>query len=77
MNNLLNCNHEKRIMSALRMTLPTFYKLRDWLQQNKQLESSRISIEEKLVIFLYIAGTGVGNATAQERFSRSGCTISK
>jgi hypothetical protein len=76
-NNLLNCSHDKYIISALRITLPTFYKLRDWLQQNIQLKSSRISIEEKLVIFLYIAGTSIGNTTAQERFSCSRYTISK
>jgi hypothetical protein len=44
-NNLLGCGHAARILSALRMSLPVFYKLRDWLHQNMQLQG-RISIEE-------------------------------
>jgi hypothetical protein len=59
------------------MQLDTFLHLRDWLLINTELKSSRdTSIEEKLVIFIYIASTGASNRAAQERFNRSAGAIS-
>lgn len=76
-NNLLTCGNSVRIHSQLRMELATFFSLRDWLLLNTELKSSRfISIEEKLVIFIYITSTGVSNRAAQERFDRSARSIS-
>lgn len=80
--NLLNCGSNSRIQSQLRMKLDTFYQLRNWLLLNTQLRSSIygsrvVSIEEKLVIFIFIASTNASNRTAQERFNRSGSTISE
>jgi hypothetical protein len=74
---LLNCGNPTRIHSQLRMQLATFLHLRDWLLINTELKSSRdTSIEEKLVIFIYIASTGASNRAAQERFNRSAGAVS-
>jgi hypothetical protein len=76
--NLLNCGNDVRIQDQLRMRLNTFYSLRDWLVNNTKLKGSRkVSIEEKLVTFIYIASTGASNRQAQERFNRGAWTISQ
>jgi hypothetical protein len=80
--NLLNCGNVRRIQSQLRMKLDTFYQLRDWLLLHTELRSSVfgsrvVSIEEKLVIFIFIASTNASNRAAQERFNRSGSLISE
>jgi hypothetical protein len=76
--NLLNCGNDVRIQDQLRMRLNTFYSLRDWLVNNTKLQGSRkVSIEEKLVTFIYIASTGASNRQAQERFNRGAWTISQ
>jgi hypothetical protein len=70
--NLLNCGNDIRIQDQLRMRLDTFYSLRDWLVNNTKLKGSRkVSIEEKLVTFIYIASTGASNWQAQEWFNYS------
>jgi hypothetical protein len=75
--NLLNCKNATRIHNQLYMQLSTFFYLRDWLVTNTELKSSRdTSIEEKLVIFIYIASTSVSNRVAQERFNRSARSVS-
>src|SRR5271165_1874942 len=57
-NNLLNCSNDVHIQDQLHMRLNTFYSLRDWLVSNTKLKGSRnVSIEEKLVTFIYIAST--------------------
>jgi hypothetical protein len=74
---LLNCGNDIRIHNQLRMKLMTFNMLRDWLVQNTKLDSSRyISIEEKLLIFIYISSSGRSNRAAQERFNRGAQVIS-
>jgi hypothetical protein len=77
-NELLNSNHPSRIEAVLRMQLNTFYALRDWLLANTRLKASKsVSVEEKLVIFLHITTRPASNRDTQERFSRSGDTISQ
>jgi hypothetical protein len=77
-NKLLNSNHPDCIQSVLRMQLNTFYTLRDWLLANTYLKASKgITVEEKLVIFLHITTRPASNRDTQERFSRSGATISQ
>jgi hypothetical protein len=74
---LLNCGNSTRIHNQLRMQLDTFLHLRNWLAINTGLKSSRdTSIEEKLVIFIYIASTGASNRATQERFNRSARSVS-
>ena len=77
-NGLLNSDHPDRIQAVLRMQLDTFCALRDWLLGNTHLKTSRnITVEEKLMIFLHITTRPASNRDTQERFSRSGDTISQ
>jgi hypothetical protein len=73
--------HTQRCFEVLRMSLDTFYALRDWfLQHTKLLSSTKTDgpqIEEKMIIFLHIVTRGASNRDTQERFARSGRTISK
>lgn len=60
------------------MNLETFYLLRDWLVSNTKLKSSRkVAVEEKLLIFITIASTGLSNRRIQEQFNRGAHTISQ
>jgi hypothetical protein len=87
---LLGSAHPERIRQVLRMQLPTFYALRDWLLDNTSLRGDNIelnrrvrgygrqvSIEEKLMIFLHIVSRTASNRDTRERFSRSGNTVSR
>jgi hypothetical protein len=78
-NELLTTAHPQRCWDVLRMTIETFFTLRDWLLANTSLKSSRtkagVSIEEKIVIFLYIVAHGASAREACERFSYSIRTI--
>jgi hypothetical protein len=76
--NLFNCGNPKRIRTQLRMQLETFYLLRDWLQDNTNLgPSCHVSIEEKLLIFIFICSSSVSNRDTQEHFNRGPRVISK
>src|SRR5947209_8940780 len=78
LNELLNSRHPDRIHRVLRMSLDSFYALRDWLVANTSLKASRrVSVEEKLAIFLHLTTRPASNRDTQERFSHSGNTISK
>jgi len=60
------------------MPLPTFFTLRDWCIEHDYLHPTRhILVEEQLAIFLKIVGENASNRMAQERFQRSGATISR
>jgi hypothetical protein len=72
------------------MQLDTFYALRDWLVANTDLAGtsiihnqrirgggSEVSLEEKLVIFIYIISRGASNRDASERFSRGRYSITR
>jgi len=76
---LLATANPQRCKEVLRMRIETFFTLRDWLLANTSLKSSRknngISIEEKLVIFLYITTRGASNRECQERFCYGAGTI--
>jgi hypothetical protein len=88
---LLESAHPERVFQILRMRLPTFYRLRDWLLENTDLRGDdikrnqriqglgrQVSIEEKLIIFTYYVISRVAsNRDTSERFSRSGDTISR
>jgi hypothetical protein len=87
---LLDSAHPERISHVLRMQLDTFYALRDWLVANTDLSGtsiihnqrrrgsgSEVSLEEKLVIFIYIISKGASNREASERFSRGQYTITQ
>jgi hypothetical protein len=87
---LLSSAHPERVFQVLRMQLATFYSLRDWLLENTDLRGDditqngrirglgrQVSIEEKLIIFIYIISRVASNRDTSERFSRSGNTISR
>jgi hypothetical protein len=88
---LLQSAHPQRVFQVLRMQLPTFYSLRDWLLQNISIRGdsimgnnlrtrgrgTQLSIEEKLVIFLYIVSRGASGRDTSERFSRGRMTITQ
>jgi hypothetical protein len=55
-----------------------FRKLIHALRHRAGLQDTKhVSAEEQLAIFLRIARTGMSNAEMQERFQRSGDTVSK
>jgi hypothetical protein len=59
---LLNSSSSTRIHNQLRIQLDTFYQLRNWLTNNTNLTGSwYLLIEEKLLIFIYIASTCASN----------------
>ena len=80
-NELLTTAHPQRCWDVLRMTIETFFVLRDWLLANTSLKSSRkksgVSIEEKVVIFLYIVAHGASVRDTSERFCYSKQTIQR
>ena len=68
----------RRCRSVFRMHPPTFRAVCDRLKADKLLHSTKnVSAEEKLATFLYIVGHGCSNRQAQERFQRSGWTITQ
>ena len=56
--------HSRRVIDLIRMPITTLLDLRDWVVDRSLLESTRvISIEEQLIMFLWIIGRG---ATTRE-----------
>jgi hypothetical protein len=77
---LLECGHLQRMYRVLRMTQQSFFALRDWCLLYTELRTSRgkrVSIEEKLIMFLWTINEGPSNRVVQERFSHLGETISR
>lgn len=72
---LLNGN-PSRMFSILRMTPDCFIKLSAFLSERTSLKDTRITVEEKLAIFLYISANNSSNRCAQDQFQRGGGTIS-
>ncbi|GKE18512.1 putative nuclease HARBI1 [Tanacetum coccineum] len=77
MNEILNGN-PIRCVNAFRMHPDVFMKLCGELEAKYGLKSSdRISVVEKLGIFVYTLALGVSNRDVGERFQHSGETISR
>ncbi|GJZ52006.1 putative nuclease HARBI1 [Tanacetum coccineum] len=77
MNEVLNGN-PIRCVNAFRMHPTVFNNLCGELETKYGLKSSdRMSVVEKLGVFVYILAVGVSNRDAGERFQRSGETISR
>jgi hypothetical protein len=75
---LLNSSHPIHIRRVLCIQLSAFYALQDWLLVNTHLKASKhMSVEEKLLTFLYLTTRPASNRDTQERFSHSGETISR
>ena len=77
MNEILNGN-PIRCVNAFRMHPTVFNNLCGELESKYGLKSSdKMSIVEKLGVFIYILAVGVSNRDVGERFQRSGETISR
>ena len=77
---LLSYNSNPRIHRVLRMSLSSFYDLRDWIFENTKVRDSKaqqVHLEEKLVTFLYSVNNKSSNRMVQENFSHLGETISR
>ncbi|KAH7865285.1 hypothetical protein Vadar_004650 [Vaccinium darrowii] len=74
----LNVGHPKRMYQAFRMSKTNFLALCQLLESRYGLRvAERISVQEQVAIFLWIVGQRANNRSAQERFQRSGETISR
>ena len=75
---LITTAHPRRCQKVFRMPLETFLVLRNWLTEYTPLKESckHFSVQQKLTMFLYIAGKGAFNHTVQEKFQHSGDTVS-
>ncbi|KAJ7842289.1 hypothetical protein B0H13DRAFT_1648844, partial [Mycena leptocephala] len=70
--------HPDRSRRAFGMSRHVFLKLLQVLHLRCGLAPTKhVSSEEQLAIFLHMAVTGLGNREQQERFQRSGDTISR
>lgn len=70
--------HPQRFKNQLGMAQHVFHKLSGLLQLDFGLSNSKfVTADEQLAIFLYYIRSGCGNRTLQERFQRSGDTISR
>lgn len=67
-----------RCKNMFRMEKETFFKLCNDLENMYHLQSSRrMTVMEKVGIFIFIIAQGASNRNAQERFQHSGETISR
>ena len=70
--------HDERFYNGMGMHQPIFRKILALLKINGGLCDSRyVTAREQLAIFLHYARRGLSNRALQERFQRSGDTISK
>ncbi|KAL5552924.1 hypothetical protein UlMin_040325 [Ulmus minor] len=70
--------HWERIFNKTRMTRDCFVRISSIMEQTGRLTPSRaVSVEEQLMIFLFVVGHSASNRDAQETWQRSGSTISK
>lgn len=70
--------HDIRIHNELGMNKAVFIQLLEVLRNDAGvLRTRHVSAEEQLAIFLHYAHRGLSNRALQERFQRSGDTVSK
>src|SRR5690349_5838880 len=68
----------RRFRNQMRMQRETFSTIIHIMLEKGVLGPSRhVSVEEKFAIFLYVVGQNASNRQTQERFQRSGWTITK
>lgn len=73
---ILNGN-DRRCQEMFRMEKHVFCKLCDRLRSYGMCSSKGVQLEEAVCMFLMTLGHGVGNRMIQERFQRSGETVSR
>ena len=65
-------------MEIIGMPITILLDLRDWVVECGLLQSTRyVSVEEQLIMFLWIIGHGATNREAQEQFQHAADTISR
>ena len=70
--------HPRRVIALICMPITTLLDLRDWVVDRALLESTRvISIEEPLIMFLWIIGHRATTREAAGQFQHSTQTISQ
>lgn len=70
--------HDRRIFNELGMRKEVFRHLVEVLKRDAGVQDTRyVTAEEQLAVFLHFARCGLSNRALQERFQRSGDTISK
>ena len=70
--------HPRRVLEVIRMPITTFLDLRDWVVERGLLRSTRyISVEEQIMMFLWMVGHGATNREASEQFQHAGDTVSR
>lgn len=70
--------HPGRFREQMGLSRTLFRKLSQELQMTGHLRDGRsVSVDEQLAIFLHFARTGSRSRMLQERFQRSGATVSK
>ena len=70
--------HDRRFYNGYGMEKHVFLRLIRILREKGGLHHTKhVDLEEQLAIFLHMVVTGCSNRKAQERFQRSGDTISK
>jgi hypothetical protein len=75
---LLQSNNAFRFRDQFGLRREVFKRLVAELQKRVQLRSTRyVNVQERVAIFLYAVVTNISNRKLQERFQRSGDTISK
>lgn len=74
----LQSGNDTRCHNMFRMNKDVFFKLCDDLKNTYKVKASRrISVAEKVAMFLYTLGGGEANRSVQERFQHSGETVSR
>ena len=74
-NEILN-GHQNRCQNNFRMKRLCFHALYEKLQHHGLASRPEICVVEMVGIFIYTMATGLSNRQLQERFQRSGSTIS-
>jgi hypothetical protein len=70
--------NDSRFYNQMGVQKHVFRRLIEELRQKTSLDNTKhVSVEEQVAIFLHVAITGQSNRKLQERFQRSGDTISR
>ncbi|RYP80389.1 hypothetical protein DL769_002485 [Monosporascus sp. CRB-8-3] len=69
------CSADDRFRRIMRMKKNTYHALRRWLLVNTALRASRISVDEKLMIFFHIVAQGSSVRVVADRFMRSNYAV--
>ena len=70
--------HLPWVCQVIRIPITIFLDLRDWVVERGLLRSTRyVSVEEQLMMFLWMIGHGATNGEVCEQFQHAGDTVSR